>query len=120
MPDPLAKAACKGREGYDWYANTVSEMNRAISVCRICPVSKACCEEADRRKEQWGIWGGISRPSKSGVRKRQRAAMEIIWETGEQPIDLIRKRRPPVVPTTPQNVVDLHSGRRQRAAEGYE
>lgn len=122
MPDPLAKAACKGRSDIDWFPVTATAANRAITVCRVCPVSKACCEEADQRKEQWGVWGGIWRSSKSSVKRRQRADMEMIWETGVHPIRPLRRKRQITEVTVTAVIVTptWYDSRRNRAAEGYE
>ena len=77
--DPLARAACTNRPDLNWFADTTVEAKRAIAVCRTCPVSKPCCEEADRRKEQWGIWGGVNRSGRTAARREQRAVMQTIW-----------------------------------------
>ena len=79
MADPLADGLCRSRPDLTWFGDTAAENRRAITVCRVCPVSKPCCEEADARREQWGVWGGVNRIAKTAVKREQRAVMETIW-----------------------------------------
>lgn len=40
----------------DWRNGNAME---AVQVCRVCPVRLACVQQAVRRNEQHGIWGGV-------------------------------------------------------------
>lgn len=43
------------------------EIRNAKAICVQCPVRAICLEEALAAQEDWGIWGGYTRP------ERQRA-----------------------------------------------
>ena len=45
----------------------------AKAWCSMCPVSEECLEEALDKREQRGIWGGMTTPERINViRKRKR------------------------------------------------
>lgn len=47
----------------------------AKEVCRRCPVSDACLEEALRGRSRYGVWGGLTELEREAlIRKRSRAA----------------------------------------------
>jgi WhiB family redox-sensing transcriptional regulator len=37
-----------------------SRENKALAVCAICPVIKACRDQALKIQEPYGIWGGLT------------------------------------------------------------
>lgn len=41
------------------------EIDRAKTVCHQCPVRAICLEEALAAEEDWGIWGGYTRPERA-------------------------------------------------------
>lgn len=43
---------------------------RAKTVCRGCPVRETCLEGALARREEWGIWGGLTRKERQAYLKR--------------------------------------------------
>lgn len=45
------------REG-DYELLAKQRINAAQAICAACPVSQICREEAERRREKHGVWGG--------------------------------------------------------------
>jgi hypothetical protein len=43
----------------------VVRVTRAVYLCLGCPLIVQCREEADRRGEQYGVWGGRDRETRS-------------------------------------------------------
>lgn len=41
------------------------EIDRAKAVCIGCPVRAVCLQEALGAEEDWGIWGGYTRPERA-------------------------------------------------------
>lgn len=41
------------------------EIARAKSICAQCPVRAVCLSEALMAAEDWGIWGGYTRPERA-------------------------------------------------------
>lgn len=41
------------------------EISRAKAVCAACPVRSACLAEALEAGEDWGVWGGYTRPERA-------------------------------------------------------
>jgi len=41
-----------------WFSDSPIELNRAVSLCGICPVKRECLTSAVARQEPWGVWGG--------------------------------------------------------------
>ena len=69
-------AACREHPTEWWF---MVDPTDALEVCRGCPVSKACCEAADRHEEEWGVWGGVNRSAQRRVQDAQRRVMHTIW-----------------------------------------
>ena len=59
---------------------TVSEVNRAISICVSCPVRIQCRDYALANHEEFGIWGGLTGRDR---RKYWKASKEQIIELPE-------------------------------------
>jgi hypothetical protein len=59
---------------------------RAIEICRRCPVSRLCYDDAQYRGTEHGVFGGRdwTRAAAGGVRLRemQDAAMRELWAAG--------------------------------------
>lgn len=63
-----AEARCRGDAATDFFAPITGETRRAraarerraVAVCAECPVQARCLEDAARRGERYGIWGGRS------------------------------------------------------------
>lgn len=41
-----------------WFAEAPADVERAKSLCRECPIQRACLAGALERREPWGVWGG--------------------------------------------------------------
>lgn len=41
------------------------EIERARAVCVVCPVRQSCLLYALDTEEDWGIWGGYTRPERA-------------------------------------------------------
>lgn len=61
--DWIARAACRDYPAQWWYPEKSGPGTgqRAINVCRTCPVIGECHFDAEQRNEPWGIWGGKPR-----------------------------------------------------------
>jgi hypothetical protein len=59
VPRPrwMARGACRWRPDIDFFAPTGNQ-ERAIAVCRSCPVADECLAYALDRYETEGVWGG--------------------------------------------------------------
>lgn len=48
-----------GRENADlWFAERPEDLGRAQALCGTCRVRRECLNDALRRGELWGVWGG--------------------------------------------------------------
>lgn len=56
------QAACQYEEGDAWFADKRNSeaVAHALAVCAGCPVRAACADYADRTRQPWGIWGGVT------------------------------------------------------------
>lgn len=60
------RAACRGRDPAHWFdPYTVAY---AQAVCASCPVRRPCLAGALRRREQYGVWGGVDLTLRAGKR----------------------------------------------------
>jgi WhiB family transcriptional regulator, redox-sensing transcriptional regulator len=41
-----------------WFAESPADVERAKSLCGLCPQREACLAGALERREPWGVWGG--------------------------------------------------------------
>lgn len=46
------------------------EAHEAKLVCAVCPVVKECLDYANRRKERFGIWGGLTTKERVKLRRK--------------------------------------------------
>ena len=73
------RAVCRDAPDPDcWYPLSSSDMaeNPAKLVCARCPVKRSCLEEALRRGDDFGVWGGTG----PGDRRRIRAGQLTVDE----------------------------------------
>jgi WhiB family transcriptional regulator, redox-sensing transcriptional regulator len=78
-PSWMAKASCAtGHDPDDWYPQQGTpdyeeRKQRALSVCKRCPVRVQCLRHAMKTEDEiWGIAGGLSQHSRSRIRTRLR------------------------------------------------
>ncbi|ANH49903.1 transcriptional regulator WhiB-like [Propionibacterium phage PFR2] len=67
MPAWVSDAACSPEDAEDWQAPDASpQSERALRVCRGCPVRLQCLAAAMERPEA-GIWGGLTESDRERV-----------------------------------------------------
>lgn len=54
------RAACRGVDVEVFYPEHGGSARRAVAICAECPVRSHCLDDALARKEEFGIWGGLS------------------------------------------------------------
>jgi hypothetical protein len=70
-PEWHRRASCVGRtaEMFPRSRTNSTAWRDALAICKGCPVRRECDEDAERRNEQFGVWGGRRR---QGVASRMR------------------------------------------------
>ena len=69
-------AACRDEDPELFFPTEGVSPNRAIAVCRRCPVVRPCLEYALRAEvAEWGVWGGLSEPKRRKLRGESRAGV---------------------------------------------
>ena len=70
--NPMAAAACIGRDPALWFPDDDGPDNHgreAKAICAGCPVWKRCLVEALERREEHGIWGGAGETRRRVLRR---------------------------------------------------
>lgn len=73
MPLWHLQATCRGLPSQVFYGGndqaplSSKEITRAKTVCGTCPVRRDCLQQG--LEEDWGIWGGFTRPERERARK---------------------------------------------------
>ena len=52
---------CATRGFHLWCSALAADRAAAVKLCRDCPVLQSCGQQADTRKETFGVWGGRDR-----------------------------------------------------------
>ena len=73
-PSWRERAACKGMDPAIWYPTMGGSNKRAKEVCDACPVKSECGEAALARREDFGIWGGMSERERRRILRRRNGA----------------------------------------------
>lgn len=68
-----SRSACLGHNPSLWYPTAADAWDEPRAICRACPVSKECLDEAIERREPWGMWGGMN-PEERRASERRRIA----------------------------------------------
>ena len=57
----VERAACAGIDPEIWFATDRDsyERDQAIRICGTCDVRTECLKVARKRRERFGIWGGV-------------------------------------------------------------
>ncbi|MFI0236368.1 WhiB family transcriptional regulator [Streptomyces sp. NPDC016845] len=77
-----ARGACRTEENRaqadNWYAPSSNReaFNAAMRVCAGCPVRAECLDAALKRREAWGIWGGLTESQRRGILRKRQASAE--------------------------------------------
>ena len=73
------RAACRGVDTEIFFPEALYPTNRVLAnmhakqareICARCPVRIECLDEAMRRNERHGIWGGLLRHERERLKKR--------------------------------------------------
>lgn len=51
--------------------------DRALAVCRRCPVAESCLHDALARRDEHGIWGGTTPDDRQSLRRIRRRLREL-------------------------------------------
>jgi WhiB family redox-sensing transcriptional regulator len=54
----LLNFPCNEEDPELWFAERPEALARAQMLCASCPIQAACLDDALRREEPWGVWGG--------------------------------------------------------------
>jgi WhiB family redox-sensing transcriptional regulator len=65
-------AACRGMDTRIFFPGLGSTGAEAKAVCAACPVAEPCREGAIERREEFGIWGGITESTRKNILKARR------------------------------------------------
>lgn len=82
LPGPwVYRAACAGLPSGIFYPDDSTDIspsrrapwnpNRALAICRACPVRQECAEFALTTKERDGVWGGMSEAERNKILGRR-------------------------------------------------
>jgi WhiB family redox-sensing transcriptional regulator len=52
------RTPCRSHDPELWFAEDLVTVERAQSLCRVCPLQQECLSGAIVRREPWGVWGG--------------------------------------------------------------
>jgi len=67
------KAACADKNTTFWFPDETGHgfaAQRALEICRGCPVRTECLDHAISKPEYYGIWGGMTAPQRHELRRR--------------------------------------------------
>lgn len=61
-------------DGTIWeaYGDTSHFYDQARKICQMCPVRETCLEEALKRKERFGMWGGLTPIERRRIERKER------------------------------------------------
>lgn len=67
------QAACSGYPNSLFFPSSdtgASQIERAVAVCQICPVTEECLEYAFETNQRAGIWGGTTEDERKSLRRK--------------------------------------------------
>ena len=82
------RTPCRSHDPELWFAEDLPTLERAQSLCRICPLQQECLLGAIARREPWGVWGGevfeqgqvVARKRRPGRPRKDAALISAIAE----------------------------------------
>lgn len=72
----MAKARCADLDSGTFFPSDSIGVQRAVAICKACPVRAACLEYALDQGIPTGIWGGESERSRRRMRAARRRASQ--------------------------------------------
>jgi WhiB family redox-sensing transcriptional regulator len=75
--DWKSRAACSGYPNSLFFPSTddiESQVERAVAICQVCPVTEECLEYAFETNQRAGIWGGTTEEERKSLRRKWLAA----------------------------------------------
>jgi WhiB family redox-sensing transcriptional regulator len=67
------QAACSGYPNSLFFPSTeasASQVERAVGICQVCPVTEECLEFAFETNQRAGIWGGTTEDERRSLRRK--------------------------------------------------
>lgn len=91
----LSEAVCPQTDPdafHSTYNISDEQLAAIMRVCSVCTISEACLDAALEQQvdDDWGIWGGTTRPERKAIRKNPELRTEYI----ERLTDIRRNRAP--------------------------
>lgn len=65
-------ALCRGMDSSIFYPDKGYAVEGAKRICAECPVRTACLDDALRRREDFGVWGGTSERERRRIMRHRR------------------------------------------------
>ena len=82
------RAACRGEDPELFFPvgttgpAALAQIAEAKKICARCPVRRECLEFAVARKQEYGIWGGLTEGERSLLRRRVAGSQPAAAEAG--------------------------------------
>ena len=106
------RTPCRSHDPDLWFAEDLPTVERAQSLCRICPLQQECLLGAIARREPWGVWGGeVFEQGQVVAPPPTRSVPELIEELREG------EDRRPAVPAVRPDLAAPHSGHAERLSD---
>ncbi|UWZ37905.1 WhiB family transcriptional regulator [Dactylosporangium roseum] len=79
MTNRQPRPAC-ATAGVDMYPAPSDDLGtaRAVAVCDTCQIRQACADGALARREQWGVWGGLTETRRRSMFRHNRVPAHIV------------------------------------------
>ena len=70
--DWRAKGKCVEMDPEIFFSERADNIRMAKQACKACEVKDVCLDEAFRKDEQWGVWGGLTDAERRALKRRRR------------------------------------------------
>ena len=72
-------AACRGKDPNIFFLEREGKIKaeEAKTICQRCPVRGPCADYAEKNGERYGIWGGLTREDRRGLRREIRTGAAV-------------------------------------------
>lgn len=79
----LSEAVCPQTDPDAFHATyniSDEQLNAILAVCSVCTIAEQCLDAAlqQPKDEDWGIWGGTTRPERKAIRKNPEKREEFL------------------------------------------